>query len=305
MRFIFKRLWESIPVIFAVLTITFFLVKWTPGAPFDRENSLQPNVKRALEAHYGYDKRPLAQYLCYLKNLCKGDLGPSLQYPGKTTVELLKERIPLSLKLGGLSIAVICIFGIGFGILAAWKPNSFLDNGIMMIAMTGVCSPPFVIGPLLILLVGLNWNNFTFVGYTSPRDLLLPCLTQSYLSAASITKLMRNNVVDLLDAPYIRTAHAKGLSQQRIFFTHLLKNALPTTIAYLGPTAAIMLSGSLVVESLFHLPGAGSLFIQAIYNRDDPVIIGTVLFFASLIFICNLLADILLAIINPRHSTAS
>lgn len=300
LRFILRRLFEAIPVLFIVATATFFLARFAPGGPFDEERPLPPVVKAQMDAHYGLD-RPLAvQYARFLGNLARGDLGPSYKYHGWSVNELIADRIPVSLALGGGALAIALLIGIPLGCIASVKPDSWLDRIPTGIATIGICLPTFVIGPLLVLVfsVWLGWFNAS--GWNVPSDFVLPALTLGLVYAAPVARLMRGSMLEVRTADYMKTAKAKGLSPARIYFVHGLRNALIPVVSYIAPTAAGLISGSFVVESMFNIPGLGQFFVKAAFNRDFTMIVGTVMFYAAVLVFLNLLGEIILAKINPR-----
>lgn len=302
-KLIVRRAIEAIPVLLFIIAFTFLLARFVPGGPFDKENQADPEVRRAIEAYYGLDKSVGQQFLSYMGNFLKGDLGPSIKYQGSSVNELLFERIPVSIELGVLSILTASFFGIMLGIIAAVKQNTMIDNLLTSFSTLGICMPSFIIGPLLILFFGLKLNWFQVVGWHSWSDRVLPVLTLAFMYVGYIARLTRGSILEVIKQNFICTAKAKGLGFNRIFFVHALKNAIAPVINYIGPSAAAVISGSLIVEALYYIPGVGSLFITAVCERDDAVIIGTVLFFAVLVVICNLLVDITLIFVQPRLST--
>ena len=299
-RLIAKRLLEAIPILWIVATFAFLLARAAPGGPFDRESPLPPEVKAAIEAHYGLDKPLWVQYGVFLKNLVCGNLGPSYKYPGWTVQELIADKFPVSLQLGLCALLLALLFGLGAGLLAASRPDSWYDRLSMAGAMTGLCLPTFVLGPLLLLIFGLKLGWFNVSGWGTPRDLVLPGLTLGLYYGAFIARLTRSSMLEIRSQDFMRTARAKGASAWRTYLIHGMRNALGPVVSYLGPTAAGLLTGSFVVESVFQIPGLGRFFVSAALDRDYPMVLGTVVFYAALILLCNLLADIVLAWLNPR-----
>lgn len=299
-RFILRRLLEAVPVLLIVATATFFLARFAPGGPFDEERPLPPAVKAQMDAHYGLDKPLAVQYVRFLGNLVRGDLGPSYKYHGWEVSELIAGRVPVSLALGGGALAIALLIGIPLGCVASIKPDSWLDRLPTGVATVGICLPTFVIGPLLVLIfsVWLGWFNAS--GWNSPSDFVLPSLTLGLVYAAPVARLMRGSMLEVRTLDYMKTAKAKGLSPARIYFVHGLRNALIPVVSYIAPTAAGLISGSFVVESMFNIPGLGQFFVKAAFNRDFTMIVGTVMFYAAVLVALNLLGEILLAKINPR-----
>lgn len=300
LRFILRRLLEAVPVLFIVATATFFLARFAPGGPFDEERPLPPAVKAQMDAHYGLDKPLAVQYVRFLGNLVRGDLGPSYKYHGWDVSDLIADRIPVSSALGGAALAIALLIGIPLGCVASIKPDSWLDRLPTGIATLGICLPTFVIGPLLVLIfsVWLGWFNAS--GWNSPSDFVLPSLTLGLVYAAPVARLMRGSMLEVRTLDYMKTAKAKGLSPARIYFVHGLRNALIPVVSYIAPTAAGLISGSFVVESMFNIPGLGQFFVKAAFNRDFTMIVGTVMFYAAVLVGLNLLGEILLAKINPK-----
>lgn len=287
-------------MLFVVATLAFFLARFAPGGPFDEERALPPEVKAQIDAHYGLDKPLGVQYALFLKNLAHGNLGPSYKYLGWDVDELIADRVPTSLALGAGALVVALAVGIPLGAIAAMKPNSWLDRIPTGIATLGICLPTFVVGPLLVLIFanGLGWFNAS--GWNSPRDFVLPAVTLGLSYAAAVARLMRTSMLEIRSADYMKTAKAKGLSPARIYFVHGLRNALVSVVTYVGPTAAGLVSGSFVVESMFNVPGLGQFFVKAAFNRDFTMIVGTVLFYAAVLVVLNLVVEIVLVKINPR-----
>lgn len=299
-RFILKRLLEAVPVLFVVATLAFFLARFAPGGPFDEERALPPAVKVQMNAHYGLDKPLATQYFLFLKNLARGKLGPSYKYHGWDVDELIADRVPTSLALGAGALVFALGVGIPLGAFAAMKPDSWLDRLPTGAATLGICLPTFVVGPLLVLVFS-NWLGwFNASGWNSPSDFVLPATTLGLAYAAPVARLMRGAMLEVRSQDYMRTAKAKGLSPARIYFVHGLRNALLPVVTYVGPTAAGLISGSFVVESMFNVPGLGQFFVNAAFNRDFTMIVGTVLFYAAVLVVLNLLSEIVLVKLNPR-----
>ncbi len=300
LRFIFKRLLETIPVLFVIATATFFMLRFAPGGPFDAEKKVPAEVKKRLEAHYGLDKPLFTQYVIQMKNLLKGDLGPSFKYKSRTVNELIGDALPVSLELGAEALLVALILGLTAGIIASLKPNSLSDYIPMTLAMIGICVPTFVVGPLLSTWFGLKLQWLNPGGWYFASDRILPALTLGFYYAAYISRLTRGGMLEILNQDFIRTARAKGASPLRIVTRHALKGGVLPTISFLGPAIAGMLTGSFVVESIFQIPGLGRFFVTSAFNRDYTMVLGTVLFYAVLIIALNLIVDIILVLLNPR-----
>lgn len=299
-RFILNRLLQMIPVLFIIATVTFFMLRLAPGGPFDQEKKVPEEVKRNLERHFGLDKPLWEQYLIQMKNLAQGDLGPSFKYPNRTVNELIADAIPASLQLGIYALLVALVLGITSGIIASLRPNTASDYVPMAIAMIGICMPTFVMGPLLSNYLGLKLGWFNPGGWFLPSDKVLPSLTLGFYYAAYVSRLTRGGMLEVLNQDFIRTARAKGASATRVVFKHALKGGLLPTISFLGPAIAGLLTGSFVVESIFQIPGLGRFFVISAFNRDYTMVMGTVLFFAALIILLNLVVDVILVALNPR-----
>jgi len=300
LKFIMRRLFSMIPVLWATVTLTFLLVRLAPGGPFTSERQYPPQAIAQLNQHYGLDAPLYAQYLRYLSNLLRGNLGPSLKYPGRTVNAMIAETFPISLELGFWALLVALVIGLLAGITAAIRPNSLLDKVSMTLSMTGVCIPSFVLGPLLVLVFSLAAGWFNAAGWNSQSDRILPSVTLGAAYAAYIARLTRAGMLEVLPQDYIRTARAKGLPEWRIIGIHALKPGIFPVISFLGPAVAGLISGSFVTETIFHIPGLGKLFVAGAFNRDYTLVLGLVVFYSILVVIFNTLVDVLLAALNPR-----
>lgn len=301
-RICVRRIFETVPVLLAVATVTFLLAKVVPGGPFDDEKPLPADVKAALNAHYGLNKPIFVQYGHYLKNVVQGQLGPSYKNEGFTVSELLAERIPVSLTLGFMAILVAVVAGITVGTFAALKQNTVVDYILTSTAMVGICLPSFVLGPLIILLFSLKLGWFSAGGLCESCDYVLPVLTLAMLYTGYIARLFRASMLEVIRQDYMRTALAKGLPTWRILLVHGMKNALAPVVNFLGPTCASVFSGSLIIETVFNIHGVGRLFLQAINDRDDPVILGAVLFYAATVIVFNFITEIILTWMHPQKA---
>ncbi len=300
LRFVARRLLEAIPVLFAIATITFFMLRLAPGGPFDAEKNVSDEIKEALEKHYGLNRPLWHQYFDYLRNLLQGDLGPSFKYANRTVNELIAATFPVSMELGLYALLIALAIGVSAGLLAARKPNSASDYVPMSLAMIGICVPTFVLGPLLVLTFALHFGWFNASGWDFARDRVLPALTLGLYYAAYVARLTRGGMLEILSQDFIRTARAKGASMQRILLKHALKGGLLPVVSFLGPAVAGLVTGSFVVETIFQVPGLGRFFVTAAFNRDYTMVLGTVLFYATLIILLNLLVDVVLVWLNPR-----
>jgi len=301
LRFIVRRLLETIPVLLIVATLTFFMVRLAPGNPFDTERAITPEVRKNGEAFSARDKPLHQQYFTFMKNLVtRGEFGPSTRYPNRTVNELIAESFPVSLELGLYSLAIALFFGLAAGVVAALRPNTFSDYIPMSLSMIGICLPTFVIGPLLILIFALGLGWFNASGWYFPSDRVLPALTMGGIYAAYIARLSRGGMLEILNQDFIRTARAKGASELRVVFKHALRGGLLPVVSFLGPAMAGIVTGSFVVETIFQIPGLGRYFVTAAFNRDDGMIMGTVIFYATLIITLNLIVDVVQVWLNPK-----
>ncbi len=300
-RFIGLRSLQAIPVILGVITITFFLVRAAPGGPFSNEKAVSPQVQAALEAQYRLDQPPLQQYLAYLTDLARGDMGPSFYYPGRRVNELILQGLPITAELGLYALLIALVIGTAAGVIAALKPNTLQDYAPMTLAMVGICMPSFLLGPTLVLVfaIWLDWLPVSGWG-ASYGDKILPCITLGAMYAAYIARLSRSGMLEVMSQDYLRTARAKGLPEYVVVLKHGLRGGLLPVISYLGPAFAALLSGSFVVETVYQIPGIGRFYIQAAFNRDYTMILGTTVFLSTLIVAFNLLSDIIAAWLNPR-----
>ena len=301
LRFIISRLLQAIPVIFIVITATFFLVRAAPGGPFDAEKVVLPEVKRALEAQYKLDLPLHEQYFAYLSDLAQGELGPSFKYPGRSVNEILFSGLPVTAELGFYALLIALIIGVTAGVFASLKPNTRQDYIPMGLAMIGICMPSFLLGPLLVLVFGIYLEWLPISGWGSiPGDKILPSITLGAAYAAYVARLSRAGMLEILSQDYIRTARAKGLPEWLVVGKHALRGGLIPVIAFLGPAFAGLLAGSFVVETIFQIPGLGRFYVQAAFNRDYTMILGTTVFLSSLIVLFNLISDVAAAWLNPR-----
>ncbi len=298
--FVARRLLQFIPVLFVIATATFFLVRLAPGGPFDSERAVSAEVRAQLDAQYHLDAPLAVQYRDYMVALLHGDLGPSFKNPSRSVSEWIVLRFPISLELGAYALVVALTIGLVAGVLASTRPNSIRDHAAMSFAMAGICIPNFVLGPLLVLVFALWLRWLPVSGWDSAACKVLPSITLGAMYAAYIARLTRGGMLDVLAQDFIRTARARGLSEARIVVRHGLRNGLQPVVAFLGPAAAGLLTGSFAVETIFRVPGLGREFVQAAFNRDYTMIIGTVLFYATLILLFNLLVDLAQAWLDPR-----
>jgi len=301
-QYTLRRLLGAIPTLLLVIVLAFLLVHAAPGGPFDAERVLPPEIEANIKAFYHLDEPLPQQFARYLSNLVRGDLGPSYRYRDYTVSELIAGALPVSILLGSLAMLLAVIVGIGAGTVAALRQNSVVDRVVMAFAMVGISIPVFVIAPLLVLLlaVKLNWLPAGWSGTTSGTRLLLPVIALALPQIAYIARLTRASMIDVLASAYIRTARAQGLGTFAIIRYHALKPAMMPVISYMGPAIAAVLTGSVVVEQIFGIPGVGQFFVGGALNRDYTLVLGIVIVYATMIVLMNLLVDILYGVIDPR-----
>jgi oligopeptide transport system permease protein len=298
-KFIARRILQAVLVIFIIITVTFFMVRFAPGDPFSAERKMPEHIKERLMAHYGLDQPVLIQYGNYLQQLLQGDLGPSFTET-RSVNEILAATFPVSLELGGWALLIALGIGLPIGIVAAVFRNTLADYVPMSLAMIGICLPTFVLGPILALVFGVWLGWFNVSGWFMPADRVLPALTIGLVYAAVIARITRGGMLEILSQDFIRTAVAKGVPFWRIIFLHTLKGGLLPVISFLGPALAGIISGSFVVETIFQIPGMGREFVSSAFDRDYTLVLGTVILYALLITAANLLVDIVQVILNPR-----
>ena len=300
LMYVLKRILLAIVTVWIVITVTFFVTRAIPGGPFMGEKAITPAAQAALEAKYGLDKPVTEQYVTYLKDVVtKLDFGPSLKQRGRMVIDVIKENMGLSIKLGLIAAFSALILGVILGSVAALRRNSVLDKIIMVITTAFVSMPSFIMGSLLLIIFSIKLGLLPANG-TADNGLVLPVITMMLYPMAYITRLTRSSMLDVLGQDYIRTAKAKGVSGWRIIFGHALKNSLIPVLTYFGPMMAYIVTGSLVVEKIFAVPGIGRAFVSSITNRDYPLIMGTTIVLATLIVTMNLITDILYKVVDPR-----
>ena len=298
--YILKRLFLAILTVWVVITITFFVSRAVPGGPFASEKAITPAAKAALEAKYGLDKPLMEQYTTYLSDVVtEFDFGPSLKNRGRDVIDILVDGLKTSAKLGVTAAAIALVLGIVLGAVAALRRNKLIDRVIMVFTTACISMPSFIMGTLLLILFAITLGILPANG-NAAGGLILPIITLSLSPMANITRLTRSSMLDVLGQDYIRTAKAKGVPGVKVIFGHALKNALIPVITYVGPMLAYIVTGSLVVEQIFAVPGIGRAFVSSITDRDYPVIMGTTILLASLIVIMNMVSDILYKVVDPR-----
>jgi oligopeptide transport system permease protein len=302
LRYTLRRLLGAIPTLFLVIVLAFLLVHAAPGGPFDDERALPAEIEANIAAAYHLDEPLPMQFARYLGGLLRGDFGPSYSYRDYTVSELIGRSFPVSMQLGLLAMLLALTVGAGLGIVAALNRNSALDKIVMGIAMTGISIPVFVIAPVLVLVlaVQLQWLPASWTGSDSGSRLLLPIVSLALPQIAYVARLTRASLIDVLSSDFIRTARAQGLGTASIIRYHALKPAMLPVLSYMGPAVAAVLTGSVVVEEIFGIPGLGQLFVRGSLNRDYTLVLGVVIFYATLIVLLNLVVDLLYGAIDPR-----
>ena len=301
LRFILRRLLVAIPTIFVVITVAFFMMRAAPGSPYSIQRKLPPEIEENLKKKYHFDEPLIVQYGRYLSQVAVGDFGPSMKYEGREVVDIIKQAVPTSAKIGLTALFLSLIIGIGLGIIAALRQNRFADYFASTIAVIGVCVPTFVTGPLLVLIFATNlgWLPTAGIG-AGLKSFVLPVIVLTLPAIAGLARLTRASMIEVLNSNFIRTARAKGLSGSTVVFRHALKPALVPLMGYLGPATAGVITGSLIVDKLFRLPGLGKIFFTAGIQRDYTLVMAIVILSAVLILVFNLLADIAQALMDPR-----
>jgi oligopeptide transport system permease protein len=297
-----RRIGGVFPTMFIIITISFFVIRLAPGGPFDDEQTLPPEIKANLEAAYGLDKPLTEQYWRYLAGLVQGDFGPSFKFKDFTVTELIAQGLPVSLLLGLFAILLAVMVGVPLGTLAALRQNSAVDYSIMGVAVIGIALPSFVIGPLFALIFGLYLRWFPVAGWESGdfSYLVLPVVTLALPVIAYIARLTRGSLLEVLRTNFVRTARAKGLSERQVIVRHALRPALLPVVSYLGPATAFVITGSLVVETVFGLPGSGRYLVQGAINRDYTLVMGMIVVYGGLTLFLNLISDLLYGWLDPR-----
>lgn len=300
LRFVARRLLQIVPVLFVIITATFFMVRFVPGGPFTAEKAIPPEILKNLEAHYGLDRPLWRQYATYLGQIARGNLGPSFKYANRSVNEIIAQKLPVSLELGGWAMLIALTVGLPLGVLAAARQNSWIDYICSAIGMIGICVPVFVGGPLLALLFGIYLHWFNVSGWDGLTDRVLPALTLGLGYAAYVMRLTRGGMLEVLNQDFIRTARAKGASEARVIFRHALRGGLLPVVSFLGPAIAGILTGSFVIETIFQIPGLGREFVNSAFSRDYTLVLGTVILYATLLIVMNLVVDVVQVWLNPK-----
>ncbi len=299
-----RRLLVAVPTIFIIIAMAFFLMRLAPGSPFDTERAVSAEIRQMIIAHYGLDKPLLVQFWDYIKDLAKFDLGPSLVYKDQSVAEIIGNGFPVSMTIGICALALAIMIGVPIGLVAAINQNKGLDYSAMMVAMIGICLPALVTGPILSLIFGVYLGWFPTAGLDLGRmtiaTLTLPVITLSLKEIAIISRLVRASTIEVLGSNFIRTARAKGLKESDVLVRHALKASLLPLVSHLGPACAGLITGSIVIETVFQLPGIGRNFVTSALQRDYPVVMAVVILYATLIISLNLLADIIYGLLDPK-----
>jgi oligopeptide transport system permease protein len=302
LNLILKRLLWGIPVLWLILTLTFFLLRAAPGGPFDQERELPPEVEQLVAQKYQLDQPLFNQYGNYLKSVLSGDLGPSFQYADHSVNQLIALGLPVSLKIGFYALLLSLFVGVLLGVVAASYADKWPDLVAMIVAVIGISTPNFVIAPLMILWLAVHWQWLPVGGWSGGawQYLVLPVVTLSFPYIAAIARLVRGGLLEVLNQPFVRTAKAKGLSHSKVMFKHALQTALLPVVSYLGPAAVGLMTGSVVIEQIFGIPGMGRYFVQGALNRDYTLVLGVVLVIGLMMLLFNLLVDVIYQWLDPR-----
>jgi oligopeptide transport system permease protein len=305
LRILAMRCVSVVVTLFAIVTLAFFLLHAAPGGPFDSEKEVMPEVRERIEQSFHLNESIPQQYGRYLRQLFRGDLGPSFQYHDQRVSDLIRAGLPIDLKIGGFALLLAILIGVPLGAIAAWRPGSWLDKGAGFAAVLGISIPVYVAAPLLILIfaVTLRWLPAGGWGEGAWRNLVLPVVAMAIPYIAYISRITRGGFVTALAGPYIRTAKAKGLGTRAILFRHALRPALIPLVAFLGPAIVGAITGSIAIESTFALPGIGRFFVDGAFNRDYTLVMGVTILYGVLIVLANLLADLVHAALDPRVRT--
>lgn len=298
--YVAKRLASAIPTLFLLIALTFFLLRAVPGGPFDGDRAWPAEIQANIHARYGLDQPLVIQFIRWFTDLLHGDLRESFQYLGRSVIEIIGDSLPVSMGLGVVSLLIALFAGLPLGCLAAWKKDRALDRVSMAIAVAGVCLPSYLVASILILIFSswLKWLPPAL--WEEPGSSILPALALGLRPMAMIARLTRTSMLDALGSDYIRTATAKGLSEAQVIFKHALRNSLLPVITLCGPLAAALVTGSFVVEMVFQIPGLGKHFVQAVLNRDYPLVMGVTLVYGSILVLSNLVSDLLVGWADPR-----
>jgi len=304
LTFLLRRVLLMVPTLWAIATLAFFLVHGAPGGPFQSEREIPATAKEQLKRRYGLDQPLHVQYLRFLGNAARLDFGPSYKFPARQVREIIAEALPVSVELGGWALLLSIVVGVPIGIFAAVRQNTTADFAAMGVALAGVSIPNFVLGPVLVLGLSLSLFLLPPALWEGPQSRVLPVLTLATAYVAYIARLTRAGMLEVLHQDFIRTARAKGLSERAVVFKHALKLGILPVVSYIGPAAARIMMGSIVVESIFSVPGMGRYLVNAAFNRDYTLVLGQVLFYAAFLMVLNLIVDVAYTWLDPRVELA-
>ncbi|MGD1877181.1 MAG: oligopeptide ABC transporter permease OppB [Kiloniellaceae bacterium] len=302
LSYILRRLVTVVPTLFVVITVAFFMMRLAPGGPFDSDRALPPEIEKNIKASYDLDKPLVQQYLIYLGRVLKGDFGPSLKIRDFSVNELILEGAPASMQLGLSAIVLAVVFGVSLGTVAALRQNSGIDFSVMSISMIGIAIPNFVMAPLLSLVIGVYLDLLPTSGWGGGafQYKILPVIALALPQIAYVARLTRGSMVEVLNSNFVRTARAKGLRERLVVVRHSLKAGMMPVVSYLGPATAAVMTGSVVIETIFGVPGIGTYFVNAALNRDYPLVMGVIIVYAVLIMLLNLAVDLAYAVLDPK-----
>ena len=300
LHYFVRRLGGAIPTLFIIIAISFFMIRMAPGGPFDKERKVPAEIEANLMRAYHLDEPLWQQFLRYLGGLARGDFGPSFKYKDFSVTELIAQGFPTSLQLGGMAMLTALVLGLTLGIWAAFRQNSVVDYASMGVSMLGIAVPNFVVAPILTLVFGLMLAWTPVGGWGEPRHYILPVVALCLPQIASIARLTRASMIEVLGSNFVRTARAKGLPEIVTITRHAIRAALLPVVSYLGPATANIITGSVIIEQIFSIPGIGRYFVQGALNRDYTMVMGVTVFFGALIILCNLLADIIYGFLDPK-----
>jgi oligopeptide transport system permease protein len=300
LHYLFRRLGGAVPTLFIITAASFFMMRLAPGGPFARERVVPPEVEANLMKAYHLDEPLWQQFVRYLNGLLHGDFGPSFKYKDFSVADLIFGGFPVSLQLGGIAIILALGLGLTLGILAALRQNSWVDYSTMSVSMVGIAVPNFVVAPILTLVIGLQLQMLPVGGWGRPAHYVLPVIALCLPQIAAIARLTRASMIEVLSSNFVRTARAKGLPARLTITRHAIRAAILPVVSYLGPAIANIITGSVVVEQIFSIPGIGRYFVQASLNRDYTLVMGVTVFYGALIIVCNLIADLLYGVLDPK-----
>ncbi|HET6158729.1 MAG TPA: oligopeptide ABC transporter permease OppB [Dongiaceae bacterium] len=300
LHYLMRRLGGAIPTLFIIIAGTFFLMRLAPGGPFARERKVPPEVEANLLKAYHLDEPLWQQFLRYLNGLLHGDFGPSFKYKDFSVAELIFGGFPVSLQLGAIAIFLALVIGLTLGIWAALRQNTSADYAAMSVSMVGIAVPNFVIAPILTLLIGMQLQLLPVGGWGHTSNYVLPVIALCLPQIAAIARLTRASMIEVLSSNFVRTARAKGLPARVTITRHAIRAAILPVVSYLGPAVANIITGSVVVEQIFSIPGIGRYFVQGSLNRDYTLVMGVTVFYGALIILCNLIADLLYGVLDPK-----